>query len=72
MRSGYFYNSLRESKKSLERKQKAARVRLAALRGQNHPVADDQDALIKIRDGWIKELDQLLSERADIQIAGAK
>lgn len=60
-RSGYYFNSLKDWKKTFEREQRKAQARLDALVGQGHPVAEDQEALMEIRTAWIKQIDQELA-----------
>ncbi|HEY8751622.1 MAG TPA: hypothetical protein VIM11_26810 [Tepidisphaeraceae bacterium] len=61
MSGGYFINSLKGWKKDFEREQRRNRKRLETLRGMEHPCADDQEQLINIRDGWIKQIEQELA-----------
>lgn len=57
MGRGYYLNSLREWKRDFERGQRKDSKRLETLKGMGHPGAADQEALLKIRDGWIKQIE---------------
>lgn len=57
MARGWYLNSLKGWKKDFEREQRSGRKRLESLRGMGHPCAADQEELLKIRDGWIKQID---------------
>lgn len=58
MARGWYLNSLRGWKKDFEREQRQGRKRLETLKGMGHPCAVDQEDLLKIRDGWIKQIEQ--------------
>lgn len=61
MSRGYYLNSLKGWKKHFERERRINRKRLETLRGMKHPCADDQEQLIAIQDGWIKQIDAELA-----------
>jgi hypothetical protein len=61
MSRGWYINSLKDWKKTFEREQRKGQKRLEVLRGMGHPVAADQEQLLSIRDGWIKQIERELS-----------
>jgi hypothetical protein len=58
MARGWYLNSLKDWKKTFEREQRQGRKRLEILKRTGHPCASDQEQLLNIRDGWIKQIEQ--------------
>lgn len=56
MKRGWYINGLKSWRNEMQQEQRLSRARHARLVKMSHPVADDQKALIELRDKFLNEI----------------
>jgi hypothetical protein len=67
----WLQNSLNGWKLEFQRELRKDRKRLETLRAMSHPVTEDQERLIQIKDGWVKQIEAEMSALAPADRGGA-